>query len=382
MNNAQEILYGGFPRTVASASSGELRQFFVENESLFDMFVDHNIDDMNLYSSTCRFRSDMRPVLDKCFFDFDSPLKESIFDSDTTDRKKVQMMREDEKLADEVLGLVWKDAQSLVQECIKDNIPVLTVFSGLGVHCHLLYQDKVDPRREKVSISNYYIDKCGLDTSDRKVIPDTRRILRIPNSKRNDGTEYPDVWCIPITEQEVLDNSVHDLLERCKEKKDVPYYSRYKYENRPTMETVEGYETIEEDTTGTVELSDRNVTEEVPELTEWIVRNCIPLPCVRDRFLRENPDHMIRFNGVVFLYQAGFSVEEVRNIIKEIGWIDYDPEVTRKMTKQIYERKYSESSCSKLMSLGLCVQGEDFEEHGNEPSDCETYKWTSGEALY
>ena len=129
MNNAQSIIFGesGFPRTVAYASNGKLKQLFVHSEGEFDMFFDHNKEDQNLYSSICRFRSDMRPVLGNIPFDFDSPKKDTIFDNET-DEEKIKMMREDEELAEEVLGEVWKDAQSLVTKCLEDGIPVVTVF--------------------------------------------------------------------------------------------------------------------------------------------------------------------------------------------------------------------------------------------------------------
>lgn len=381
MNTSQEILFGSFPRTVAYADETGLRQFFVESEGLWDVFFEHNKNKRNLYSSTCRFRSDMRPVLDKCFFDLDAPLKDSAFGPEVTDVEKIERMRDNEELAEEILGLVWSEAQKLVKRLREDNIPTICVFSGLGVHVYLLYQDEVEPTKQKVSISNYYIEECDLKTSDRQVITDTRRILRTPNSKRiSDGEAQ--AYCIPITEEEVLNNTVHDLLERCKESKDIPYHDRYKHDNRPEMEMMEGYEEVEKDTHGTVPIQEQDISQNVDELSEWIVENNIPLPCVRERFLGANPHHMVRFNGVVLLYQAGFSIEEVRSIIKGIGWVDYDKKITDKMTKQIWNRKYSESNCSKLMSLGLCVYGPEFEEFSDEPNECDAYKWTGQEARY
>lgn len=382
MNTSQEILFGSFPRTVAYADETGLKQFFVHSEGEWDMFFDHNQNRRNLYSSTCRFRSDMRHVLDEVFMDLDSPLKESMFESDVSDIEKVQRMREDSDLAEKVLGMVWDDAQSLVKRCKEDGIPTVSVFSGLGVHVHMLYQDRVEPVKEKVSISNYYIEECDLTTSDRKVLTDTRRVLRIPNSRRYDAGEEGDVYCIPITEDEVLDNNIHDLLERCKHPKDIPFHGRYEYENRPEMGVIEGYEKVDIESQGTVPLKGQDINQNVDELSEWIVRNNIPLPCVRERFLSANPDHMIRFNGTVLLFQAGFSLEEVRAIIRGIGWVDYDQGITETMTKSIWKGKYSENSCSTLTSLGLCVYGPEFDEFSDDPVDCDTYKWTGQEPRY
>lgn len=383
MDNAQRILFGtGFPRTVGWAVNGDFRQHFVHSPGEFDLFFDHNRSDRNLYSSICRFRSDMRPVLDKVIFDFDSPMKDSAFPSTDSDKEKIQQMRKDDDLAREVLGSVWDDVQSLVSQCRKEGIPVVSVFSGLGVHCHLLYQEKVNPVREKVTTSKYFVDECDLETWDRKVITDTRRVLRIPNSQRVSKEGPTGVWCIPITEDEVMNNSVHDLLERCTSPKSIDFHERYEAENRPTMEEKEGYGDVDEDTVGSVELEDRDIMSEVPSVTEWIVRNCIMLPCVSERFLRSNPDHMIRFNGVVSLYQSGFTPEEAREIIRNLGWVDYDEKITRKMTEQIWNRGYSESTCNKIQSLGLCVHGPGFDDFSDNPSDCEVHRYESGDCLW
>lgn len=381
MNKACQVLINGWPRTVAAAEGGDLYQSYVHSESEFDLYVNHNKPDKNLYFNIARMREDRRPVIASVPFDFDSPLKDSIFEEGTTDGEKISRMRQDDDLAYEVLGEVWEDTQSLVGKCWDEDIPVITVFSGLGVHVHMLYQERVNPVEEKVTTSKHFVQECGLNTWDRKVIPDTKRILRIPNSQRIDENGPAGAWCIPMTEGEVLNNSLTDMLDRCSSPKEIPIHNRYKHDNRPTMQVYEDVE-MEEDVVGSVELEDRDIDTEVPDDVEYIVRTCIPLPCVRERFLRSNPDHMIRFNGVVLLYQAGFQPEEVREIIREIGWIDYDEKITRKMTEQIWNRRYSEMTCNKLQSLGLCVYGPNFEEYSDDPSDCETYRYHSGDCLW
>lgn len=381
MDNAQSILFGSFPRTVGWAANGQFRQEFVHSEGEFDLFFDHNRSNRNIYSSICKFRADMRRVLDKVVFDFDSPLKESAFPSTDSDKEKIRMMREDEELTKEVLGPVWDDVQSLTEFCWDNGLPVISVFSGLGVHTHILFQDRVNPNREKITTTKYLVDECGLETWDVKVMTDTRRVLRVPNSQRIDGGGTG-VWCIPMTETEVLNNTINDLLERSKSPKSISFHDRYKEKNRPVMEEKEGYDDIDEENVGNIELEDRDVQSEVPDISEWIVRNCIAMPCIRERFLRSNPDHMIRFNGVVHLYQVGFRPEEVREIIRNMGWIDFDEQITKKMTEQIWNRGYSENRCEKIYSLGLCVHGPDFEEFSDSPKDCETYGWQSGECLW
>jgi hypothetical protein len=382
MNTATEILVNGFPRTVAAAVNGGISQTFVHSEGEFDVFFNHNRPQKNLYFNIARMRQDMRPITGLVSFDFDSPLKDSMFEEGVKDGEKINRMREDESLANKILGDVWSDTKSLVEECWERNVPVLTVFSGLGVHVHLLYQEKVDPTEEKATTSMHFVEECDLSTWDRQVITDTRRILRIPNSQRVDEHGPASAWCIPMTEAEVMNNSLMDMLKRCSEPKSVPFHDRYKEENRPKLRVHDDAD-VEESNIGTVPLEDRDVSDEVPDDVEYVVRTCIPLPCVRERFLRSNPDHMIRFAGAVHLFQAGFRPKEVQNIIRGIGWIDYDAKVTRKMTEDIWKNRYSELSCSKLKNrLGLCVYGRDFDEFTNDATDCETYDYTSGEALY
>jgi hypothetical protein len=365
---------------VAAAEGGGISQTFVHSWSEWETFVEHNKPDKNLYCNIARMRQDMRPVVATFPFDFDSPMKESAFEENVPDGEKINRMRQDSDLAYEVLGDVWDDTQSLIRGCREENVPVITVFSGLGVHAHLLYEEQVNPTEQKVTTSKHFVEKCDLSTWDRKILPDTKRILRIPNSQRIDERGPAGAWCIPMTEDEVLNNSLLDMLERCSEPKTLPEYSRYEVGNRPRMQVYDDVD-VDEDSVGTVELQKRDISE-VPDNVEYIIDSCIPLPCVSERFIGPNPDHLIRFSGVVFLYQSGFTPEEVRDIIREIGWVDYDEKITRKMTKQIWNRQYSELSCSKLQSLGLCVMGPNFEEFGDEPSDCETYRYTSGEALY
>jgi hypothetical protein len=378
MDTATQILRNGFPTTVAAKGQDGLTQHFLHSKSEFDLFFDEMVDKKNLYMNIARFRQDMRPVTGDFPFDFDSPMKESAFEEDISDRMKIKKMRQNDDLAQLVLGDVWDDVQRLVEYCQKEAIPILSVFSGLGVHCHLLFQEQVNPVKEKTTTTKHIIDELDLSTYDRQIITDTKRVLRVPNSKRFDDGKDCNVYCIPMTELEVLNNSLHDMLDRCKEPKYIEYDGRYAPENRPEMQTYDDVK-ADEKTVGTVQISENK---EVPDDIETLVKPCIGLPCVRERFFGSNPDHKIRFAGVAHLYQSGFTPQEVRQVISRIGWIDYDESITKKMTDSIWNNRYSEMSCSSLRTHGLCVYGPDFQDRSNDPSDCETYKYTSGETLY
>jgi len=381
MQAAQRILCNGFPRTVAAGENGSLKQHFVHSESEFDLYFEHNRPNLNVYMNIARFREDMRSVTGDIPFDFDAPMKDSAFSEDITDKQKIDRMREDEQLAEKILGPVWDDVRALVRQCREKKIPVISVFSGLGVHCHMLFQERVNPTKEKITTSKHFVDELGLETYDRQIITDTRRVLRVPNSQRIEYGEPCGVWCIPMTEDEVLHNSLHDVLERSTSPKSIGYHDRYREANRPQMQV---YEEInrDEDAVGSVPLEERDIDSTVPENIAYIVRSCIPLPCVRERFLQSNPSHMIRFSGVVWLFQAGFRPSEVRGIIRRIGWVDYDEHETKRQVNSVWKNRYSELSCSSLQTLGLCVHGPGFDSFSNDPSDCETHRYHSGKALY
>lgn len=379
IGNAGEILYGDFPRTVGvSVRDHGLYQYFVHSLGELELVYDKIRADSNFYSSICRFRPDMRPVLDKVCFDFDSPMKEAAFTENISDKEKIDRMREDEELAEEVLGDVWEDAQKLVRKCQEEGIPVISVFSGLGIHCHLLFQEQVDPVEEITSTSQWLIEECDLSTFDQQIIGDTRRVLRVPNSQRIDSGGSTATWIIPMTEQEVLDNSAHDVLLRSTSPKTIPKHDRY-LEDRPEMEVKEGYEDVDRESVGKVDMEERDTDSVIPYEAEWIVDNCIAMPCVSERFKQSNPKHYVRLAGVIHLYNAGFSPGEVYNVIESLGWIDFDPDITEKMLRQIYKSGYSDMSCQTMKNNGLCVYGLGMEEYGDDSKECPSFGWRGGE---
>lgn len=375
MKYAQRLLFGnGFPRSVASSKNGELLQFYVHSESEFDLFFDKVRKNRNVYSSTCRFRSDMRPVLDKIFFDFDSAKKDTVFGGNISDRKKVEKMANDRDLLYTVLGNVWDDVNSLIEYCFFNDIPAVTVFSGMGFHVHLLYQEEVSPVDKKRTTSHMLIDKCDLETYDRTVITDVRRILRVPNAQRVDG-EPTGLWTIPLSENEVLEWELEDVFDASFSPKPLDEDKRYAVENRPKMKHYEEYEQESSEEYQSRRMEARDISEEVDSLSEYIVDNSVLMPCVSERIKQSNPDHQIRLNYAIHMLNAGWSVEEIVQISSGLNWIDFDADKTRKFVKHAKEKKYSEFPCQTMFNRGFCVEEE-------EPEECESYGWRGGEAFF
>lgn len=355
-----------------------LRQTYIHSRRELDLVFNRVGDSSSFYANIARRRSDGRDVIADIPFDLDSPYKDTHFSENINDKEKIKRMREDDELADEVLGEVWEDAQSLAQKCREEGIPALGVFSGMGVHLHLLFQERVNPVQEKVSTSQWLIEECDLSTHDTQIISDTRRVLRVPNSKRIDEGEFTGVYCIPMTVGEILKNSIQDVLQRSSRQKHIGELQRYKFENRPEMEVHEGYEDVDEEDVGAIDV--QKSAGSIPEDVEWIVRNNILPPCIHERFLSNNPENYIRMAGVIHLLNAGFSISEVVNIIQRIGWGDFDREITTSRVKHIYERGYSDPNCSTLMSHQYCVHQPGIDDYSDDPKNCETYGWSNGKA--
>lgn len=379
MDTASQILFGEFPRSFAASAKGELRQYFVHSESEWDASFKKVRPRKNVYCSTCHFRSDMRPVLDKVFFDFDSAKKDSAFSGNVGDRQKIEQMREDTELLTEVLGNVWSDVQSLVETCSDKDIPTITVFSGLGFHVYLLYQPEVNPVRKKITTSNMFIDECELTTHDRKVVTDVRRILRVPNAQRIDSSSGEAVscglWTIPLSEEDVLKKGLKRVFDESTSPKQIEDKEKYSKSERPKMSLYEEYEqkTLEE--TPTRDLENRDISSEVDSVTEFIVDNAIPMPCVSERIKQSNPDHHVRLNFAVHMLNAGFSVNEIVHVASGLNWIDFDAKKTKRFVKQAKRKRYSEYSCKTMDKRGFCV-------HSEDQSECDEYGWSSGECLY
>jgi DNA primase large subunit len=96
------------------------------------------------------------------------------------------------------------------------------------------------------------------------------------------------------------------------------------------------------------------------------------MPCMVQRILQPNPEHEVRLNVAVMLFNVGMTPEDVTNIYGQLGWVDFDRNVTKNYLKDIYRSGYSDMSCRTLREEKLlCVQ--------DDPSDCSCYGWSGGE---
>ena len=377
MDEIQDTLFGEFPRAVGSPE-----QHLVHSREEFDLFLDTVNGRRNVYSSLAWFPSGS-VVCDKVSFDFDSADKDAAFEDGLRDDEKIWRMRNDPDLAEEVLGQVCDEVQSLAWACIEEGIPTIGVFSGFGVHVHQFYEPEVNPAEKMGTTARYWREELDLTTLDNAPIGDDQRIMRVPNCRRV-HVEYEEdhpnlrtvidrwpceLWTVPLTAEEMAEASPQRLLRKAKaprtipveigERAEMPLYEDYTRSTqnavtmRPDGPSFEG------------EISDEEVG--------GLIKELIPMPCVYENLLLDpEPPHRIRLNAAVMLFNVGLQPPDVLKLFEAIGWRDWDREVTAKHLRHIYKSGYSDMNCTTLMNEGYCTRSD-------EPSDCPTYNWSGGE---
>lgn len=379
MDAVQRELFGTFPRRVGTPS-----QHWVFNQAQVEVFLDGAEGTYNPYATMSRLdpvwdteNSAFRATCDKVLFDLDGD-KEAFPDGVKTDDEKVAAMRGDPDVADAVLGEACEDAQELVRASHDDGIPVLGVFSGLGIHVHQLYKPTRDPKVAMTTCAAKYIEELDLQTADWKVVGDPPRICRIPNCRRvtMPGPDHhiepgrpTGVWTVPLTGDELRSVDPQTLLALSTEPR-VPdeLYTR----ERPQMPVWEEYKDGVEKADLPAQPLDQRTADLDEDWVEDLLWDLVQMPCVVERLLQPNPEHIIRFQGAVLLFSVGLEPNDVLGIFGSLGWVDYDPTVTGKHLNHIYENRYSDMSCRSLREERLCTRQE-------EPSSCSCHGWSGGD---
>ena len=385
MDLVQDLLYGQAPRRV-----GTPNQHWVWAPEQVDFFVESINGRRNGYATLGWWDFDeMGMVADKVLYDLDSPAKAeeheegdwSIFNADPPDDEVIDRMREDPDLAEEVLGPVCEDAQELARRSRNDNVPVVGVFSGFGIHVHQLYEPMIHPRTAMATTAHRYIDHLDVQTPDRSILGQPERIARIPNVERIAGSVTEDMnvvdgrqtglYTIPLSGEELLSVTPEWLLDESYQPRtvDVPDAAE-----RPEMRVWEDYETGHEETADVpprpLDPSETQIAED--DDIRWLLERLIRMPCMVERLVDDpNPDHDVRVNATVMLLNVGLSPQTVVDLYERVGWIDFDRQRTRKYVRGIYKSGYSDQNCQTLRSKGLCTRSED-------PESCPCFGWSGG----
>lgn len=385
MDSAQKLLFGQFPRAV-----GTPYQWVVHSEGEFDVYYETVNGYRNVYASVS-----WRPIggdrkLDKVSIDLDTPQKDvdwPSFDLDEpADDLIVARMYDDPDFADTVLGPVVEDARKLAQGALDMGICPVGVFSGLGIHVHLLYRETGSNLSQKLgSTSRMIVGKYNLETADQKVglNGDHNKIMRVPNAERVHVDEDRGVhrgaglYTIPLKPSELKEITVEELLDWSQGPRliDVPDDI-----HRPEMSVHDEYINTQpsQDNVEQRDLDRRSVED---SLLSFVLEEYLQMPCMYERIQQPEPDHKIRQNCAVLLFNLGMTPQEVTHLYRQIGWVDWNEKITKRQLNQIYNSGYADMSCASIRRNGWCTVPED----GRDPEvdavhECPTYGWSGGRA--
>jgi len=372
-------LFGEFPRYVGlvGPERGDRRdQFPAFDEPCFRLFLDANYGECNLYTRISHLGGEGGSILDEVFLDLDVDKPDKGRDEDWAS-EVIPEMRRDRMVADDVLGDVVEDARKAARYIQDEGWPAIGVFSGLGIHIHVLTEPEVEPSRELKTMTRMIEDEAGLMTLDEKGARqgDFNRLCRVANCPRVASDGHPvALYTIPLTLDELADITPEELLKWSDDTRqiDVPVG------DRPSMQVVEDYESSSEG--GVVDTETREITdvsaEEYEDQFETFVKDVLKMPCMYERMMSRNPDGDVRLNSAILMFNSGMDIDGVQEVYSKLGWFDYDPEITREKLEYIHENRYRSMSCQTIQEKGLCV----FER--DEREECPTFGWQGGQASW
>ena len=366
MNTARELLFGRFPRMV-----GNPKQFPALDSGSFEEFVKANEGDANCYSRISWLANTGDWMCDRVFLDLDGHVSEN----GMTQVEMVSKLRTEPEFRTEVLSEVCDDVRSVAELCKKESIPLVGVYTGKGVHLHLLTEQRRFPERELRSNQKWLSDECSLATVDRQVFGDVKRLCRIPNCRRYDekvGTST-DLYTVPLTREEMLGITPDELVDWSTSPREIEEPG----ESRPPLFVREDYIPSKEKSDRVVNAEPVDIGEdaydELNEKMEQWLKDVLQLPCMYQRITTKNPAHPVRFNAAIMMFNVGMKPSDVVEIFGRLGWHDFDPSVTRKFAEQIYDRGYADMSCATIQSKGLCVYSRD-----DRQDDCDAFGYEGG----
>ena len=406
MDSAQRLLFGRFPRAVGVTTPGysdmELRQYLVHSKTEFDSVIEKTEGRRNLYSSLSAYEpvrvnghfDGSAVVGDKVSIDFDSSAKapseadewwqHPLIPEFASDVEVIEMMRDDPEVLNAVLEDVCYNARKLATACIEKDIPIIGVFSGLGIHVHQLREVTKSRVGDKMlSTCNRWVSELGLSCADEKASGRPFRIMRIPNVERichqtthADGepgsgftSEPTGIYQIPLKAAELAQIRPRELLDlsACP-RPDIGSEPP----SRPELKVQEEYlGPGKEDGVGQEKMRPIPTTSKADDFYKELVKDIVQMPCVYERALGRNPPNDVRVKLGIMLLNADYSVEEANRIISKLNWVDYDSEVTRYQLESLKESGKGDWSCKTMQAKGLCTRADEKEE-------CPTYGYQGG----
>jgi len=314
-----DFLFNIFPRDIGIPNPFQKKSFYrreVNNLKEFHHYLTLMIgSNRGVYGSV--YDNNTEVTLDKIVFDLDNE----------TNLKKA-----------------FEDTINLVNRLQERDIPYMVIFSGKkGFHVYGLLK----PVKLSRDVGAYYLKSLqeqlaeGIESVDRHVIGDIRRMIRIPNTLND--THY----CTPLPvnfqkmdTEEILDYSKNTHRLHFSHGKLKPIQELIGNIRPPEKPDRTDEDEILQDDTGSIPNMD---------ILKDIIR-----PYVLEAVKKSNPPHIIRLNFVSELMFLGFSQEQILKIIENLDWKDFDARATEYQISKVFEKKLKPYSDSRLSQVLGC----------------------------
>lgn len=308
LDSTTKLLFSPFQREVATPVRRRIR-----SQKDFERFISTNNSKADCYCDL--FPYPFNGTLDKVYFDFDG----------------IHGMHE-----------ALPFAQVFYVSLLKRGLTVIPVASGKkGFNIYVLFKPKRYKEAKQLLHDVSYsliIDEFGPVTPmtinddgvehptlvnddgiiyiDPKVIGDVRRFSRIPNTLRPPENK---AWCTYLPPEDFLRMSVEDVYNHIKS----PHTYDYNLDKKLlTMDEIPIHEAVREVSNSEV-IAQSNLHFKENEYLRRVIR-----PSLYKHILQSEPHHSVRVAVTVDLLEF-LSPDEVFDIFSKLGWVDFDPEITK-----------------------------------------------------
>lgn len=204
------------------------------------------------------------------------------------------------------IKLAWLDAYRMYTHFAKLDYDVHLIFSGKkGFHILLGVEPKPYAKNHVKAIQQYFKEQFKLDTLDKQIFGDVRRLMRIPYTYNIKGG-----LCRELAHNggQLLD--LDSIILKTQ-------FGRYetKYESHGFHE----------------------------------------YPCI-EKNMREDPEprELMRLSYVALRLDKGWSEDEIIEEMESFSWIDYDESICRRKIQYIDDGNYFPLNCRSIQDMGYC----------------------------
>ena len=245
------------------------------------------------------------------------------------------------------------------------ELPVIAVASGKkGIHLYIPVKPlRMDGKKERV-VKNYLRSiSLGLMNEvfgkipscvDTHVIGDLRRLVRVPGTLRPPENE---TMCKILPNgrwRQWSESDLHEFISvTCLEHHDIKAVETFP---RADLDDCEKF------TITTISCDNPHHYDDMPIPITFTPRNqrksmlsMVLRPCTHHHATLYEAPHWARYALVTELAERDFTRGEILSIIAQIGWDDYDPEITAQQVDHILMNGYRTPSCKRLLQQGRCL---------------------------